>query len=802
MKKYSFCRYKSFKISVIALAANFTLMPYIVYASSELDMSFIQGGSSIDKEAWSILNDEFIPGRYFVDVIYNDKKKGKQILDVTPDERKGLCLEEEWLRKSDVYIDISYFKEVYDASRKCYKLSDGKSTKAELDVSTQTLTLNIPQQGIAKKKETAEWDYGTSAFRINYNINASAGPSYSSAFSAAALKANIGNWVVNSTATLNSTLDKDEYDSSLDMFTATRAIRLLRADLAVGKVNAGDSLLGSAGLYGISLRRNNNMSSGNIGYRPIFSGIAHGPSRVTLSQDGRILYSEIMPAGPFSVTDVPLYSSGDVEMTITGEDGKRNVQVFPLTIMAGILSPGQHEFSIATGIADDHSYLKRAVLSAEYGYGIRNGLTLRSGVVINQYYQGVSAGVITSLGSLGAISADGAWSAAKYVSQESQIGSKARFGWSKQLESVGTGLRVNWSRTQNDKFTELSGFNPADVWLRNNKKRNVKDEVNIGISQPVNGLFSLSVSTWQRSYHNYSGKDAGLSGSFSTQFAGVNMNLGATASRNTNGKEDWAISTSFSIPFSLFEKRYTSTSSVTRNKGQGASFSTGISGSLNDKFSYGVNGGHDSNGANTSGVSMSYSGDKISLGGALNHTSDNGTSGSVSLSGSVLSVPAARSVIASKTMSDTVAVVGIKDMPGVKLTTGATEADANGNLVVALNSYDWNSITIDAGSLPTDVELTTTNKKVVPTDQAVVWIPFEPVRVKRYLLQVKKKNGDFVKGGTWARDSSNTPLGFVSNNGVLLINAVDTLGDITLGECQILGSKLKEVDKVQEITCE
>ncbi|VEB51243.1 fimbrial protein [Salmonella enterica subsp. enterica] len=46
-----------------------------------------------------------------------------------------------------------------------------------------------------------------------------------------------------------------------------------------------------------------------------------------------MLYSGMMPSGPFSVTDVPLYSSGDVTMTVTGDDGREQTQVFPLSVM-------------------------------------------------------------------------------------------------------------------------------------------------------------------------------------------------------------------------------------------------------------------------------------------------------------------------------------------------------------------------------------------------------------------------------------------------------------------------------------
>ena len=171
-------------------------------------------------------------------------------------------------------------------------------------------------------------------------------------------------------------------------------------------------------------------------------------------------------------------------------------------------------------------------------------------------------------------------------------------------------------------------------------------------------------------------------------------------------------------------------------------------------------------------LNASYSGDRAYLNGALNHSQSGGASGSVSVSGSVLAVPAAKDIMFSRTNGDTVAVVNVKDTPGVKVTSGDGRTDSDGNLVVPLNSYDWNTVTIDAGTLPLNTELSTTSMKVVPTDRAVVWMPFDALKVKRYLLQVKQRDGEFVPG------------------------------DITLGQCRIPAAKLQDTEKLQEITCE
>lgn len=63
----------------------------------------------------------------------------------------------------------------------------------------------------------------------------------------------------------------------------------------------------------------------------------------------------------------------------------------------------------------------------------------------------------------------------------------------------------------------------------------------------------------------------------------------------------------------------------------------------------------------------------------LNHSQSGGTSGSVSVSGSVLAVPAAKDIMFSRTTGDTVAVVNVKDTPGVKVTSGDGQTDNDGN---------------------------------------------------------------------------------------------------------------------------
>ncbi len=80
-------------------------------------------------------------------------------------------------------------------------LTKAPSVSVDFDVSTQCLALSIPHKGLVKVPENVDWDYGTDTFRVNYNANANSGRNNTLAFGSVDLKANVGRWVVSSSAT-------------------------------------------------------------------------------------------------------------------------------------------------------------------------------------------------------------------------------------------------------------------------------------------------------------------------------------------------------------------------------------------------------------------------------------------------------------------------------------------------------------------------------------------------------------------------------------------------------------------------
>ncbi|EFR2207001.1 PefC/AfrB family outer membrane usher protein [Salmonella enterica] len=823
---FEFSGREKFRLRFLSAVIALVIAPGLAYGTDKLDFSFIQGGADINQDAWEAINKNYIPGSYLLDVIYNNNKPVKQMLEITKNDTVDICFDKQWLKKIGVSISTKYFEKGYVKDRDCYILNGAPAVTVDMDLTSQTLTLGLPQSAMSALPEDTEWDYGDNALRVNYSANVGVNELDTSSFGSANLKANIASWLIASTATAT------EDNADISMFTASRPIKALKADLSVGKTYIGENLLGSAGVYGATLASNNSMRVNDLGYAPVFSGIAKSNARVTLVQSGKSIYSEPVPPGPFEIRNALLLNSGDVEMIITEQNGDESRQIFPLTVMNGMITPGDYEFNLSAGVRDssDAEYgAKGAVGSLAYGYGLNN-LTLRTSTLLHQDFIGLSGGAATSLGYLGGVSLNGAFSRAAYDDGVVENGFKGQFAWSKVFSETGTNVHSSWNRRFNEGFTDFSSFNPSRKELcanlyssmeifgsilnqlsqescnaawRNTRKS--KNELNLGISQGFNGLFNTGLTVWWRDYWNTSSKENGLSGTLSTQALGANISLGASLSevREASGdnRKNWAASINVSVPFTVFERRYSSFSTMTTGTNGGVGISSGISGSASERLSYSVGAGRSSDGSIQSNLTGAYNGDKAGFSASYSQSSGSST-GSASVTGSALLLPSAKSLIFSRTVSDTVAVANINNTPGVKFFSGIDTSDSNGNVVIPLSGYRLNTITVDTSTLPQNVELGSTSQNVVPVDQAVIYIPFETWKVQRYILQVKDKKGRFIGGGVWAKDENGTPLGFVAQNGVLMINSVGTLKNLSLGFCNISSSDIKVSDRIQEVVCE
>ncbi|WP_348265817.1 fimbria/pilus outer membrane usher protein, partial [Salmonella enterica] len=65
-------------------------------------------------------------------------------------------------------------------------------------------------------------------------------------------------------------------------------------------------------------------------YAPRVRGIARTATKLTIRQNGYVIYQNYVPPGAFAITDLnPTSSSGDVEVTVDEKDGSHQRNPVP-----------------------------------------------------------------------------------------------------------------------------------------------------------------------------------------------------------------------------------------------------------------------------------------------------------------------------------------------------------------------------------------------------------------------------------------------------------------------------------------
>ncbi|HBB9789163.1 TPA: PefC/AfrB family outer membrane usher protein [Escherichia coli] len=798
------------RISLLALSiwySHFSL-------ADELNLDFIQGVSVIP----SILkNDANYPeGQYIVDVAVNKERTGRTDLNISKEDEQNnmLCFTPEWLEKAGVLLNADAYQDVFDEGKGCYVLAKKPHTLIDFDYGAQALNFNIPQAYLLSKTDPARWDYGVNGGRLKYygNFNKTVHDDFN-AFGNLDAAINMGRWVLSSNTNVSYSDNKTEFTSS-DL-TLSTAISQVQGDLLLGKSQTRTELFSDFNFYGAALRSNSNMRPWDArGYAPDISGVAPTPSRITVKQNGYTVYSKMVPAGPYRLDDLRPMGNGDLVVTVEDESGNKTEQVYPVTTLPTLLRPGEFQYNVAVGKKNNSNELDKAfhsdtglfwLGSLDYGF---TTTTLNSAAILNENYQSGGLGVTQMLGGLGAVSLSANVSKAHYDNEEEKTGQSFSAKYAKSFSDK-TDLQLLTYRYQSKGYVEFADFNPKDIW-RYARYGGQRSRYEARLSQRFDGTY-LSGSYWWQDYWMREGHDAGGTVSMSTSvFDSVSLFLNGSYSKYAwSDKADYSVSLSVSVPFDLKGTRHYSGNSVGYTRTGGTTFNSSVSATPTDRFNYSLGANAGSKGDRGASASASYAFDAIQtnmgVSRSYNKHGNSQTSFSGSVSGSVLGTSETGPLF-TKESSDTVGIVSIPGVEGVSV-NGSMPTNSDGNTVVWLSGYSENSININMDNVPDNMEFETTSYNVVPTEKAMVYRKFGFENVLRYILRVKDAQGNYLTGGD-AKTEQGLNAGFISNNGVLLMNMLAEPKTVSVNtgdgkQCRFSMAGLKaNTNKVQEVRCE
>ncbi|MDO3872082.1 PefC/AfrB family outer membrane usher protein [Salmonella enterica] len=795
------------RISLLALSIWYSHFSF----ADELNLDFIQGVDVVPSILRSDTN--YPEGQYIVDVIVNKERTGRLGLNISKEDEQSnmLCFSPEWLEKAGVMLNRDAYQDIFDEIKGCYVLAKKSHTLVDFDYGAQALNFNIPQAYLLSKTDPARWDYGRNGGRLKYygNFNKTVHNDFN-AFGNFGAAINLGRWVLSSNMNISHSDNKTEFTSS-DL-TLSTAISQVQGDLLLGKSQTRTELFSDFNFYGAALRSNSNMRPWESrGYAPDISGVAPTPSRITVKQNGYTVYSKMVPAGPYRLDDLRPMGNGDLVVTVEDESGNKTEQIYPVTTLPTLLRPGEYQYNLAVGKRNNSNELDQAfdsdtglfwLGSLDYGFSTT---TLNSAFILNDNYQSGGLGVTQMLGGLGALSLSANVSKASYDSGEEKTGGSFSAKYAKSFTDR-TDLQLLTYRYQSKGYVEFVDFNPKDIWRYGNQRSRYEAR----LSHRFDGTY-LSGSYWRQDYWLREGHDTGGTLSLSTfAFDSVSLFLNGSYSKYAwSDKPDYSVSLSVSVPFNLKGTRYYNSSSASYTRTGGTTFNSSVSAMPTDRFNYSLSANAGSKGDRGASASASYAFDAIQTNmGVSSSYGKQGysqTSFSGSVSGSVLGT-SETGLLFTKEPSDTVGIVNIPGVEGISV-NGSMPTDRNGNTVVRLSEYSENNISVNMDNVPDNMEFETTSYNVVPTEKAMVYRKFGFENVLRYILRVKDAQGDYLTGGD-AKTEQGLNAGFISNNGVLLMNMLAEPKSVSVNtgngqQCRFSMAGLKaNTNKVQEVRCE
>ncbi len=775
--------------------------------SSELNLNFLHGEAKHNLPDILQNNSKYPTGKYLVDVTFNKEFVGRRVLTVTSQDKDQICFSKEWLEELSLPIKYDSLMTYWDSQRACYVLEKHSGVQIEFDTNEQVLSISIPQILLRDPLLYDNWDYGISGLRLAYNTNISKShDGKTELYGNIDANLNVGKWVLSSRA---SGFKGDGFNFSEAI--ASRAIGSVRGTFSAGKSIASGTLLPSISYYGMALTSSRNMIPWQKrGYAPIISGVAHTNARITIKQGELVLSSQIVPPGAYALNNISPVGNGNITVIVEEEDGSKSIRTYPVTTMPTLLRTGDFNYNFVIGSRVNSDGTKNgdrkpfAMASIDYGYAM---YTMNLATVLHSKYQNVGIGITKDLGVLGAVASSLNISNAslKYRdkfdinNKDSQTGVSFTAKYAKGLTNS-TNLQLLTYQYTGKEYIDFNTFDSSKKYDNNSRKSRYEAI----ITQSFNTAF-VNFSLWRQDYRDKSGQDIGANISYTTSINDISLSLASSYTKyHYSDKDDYSLSMSVSIPFSIFDNRQFSTNSISYSRTGKTILNSGVSGNINDRVNYSLNAGYSENNKSISSyVGMAFDGVQT---GATITKSNNTMSASMSASGSVM-VTQPTGILFSREQNSTVAIIKVNDIPNISFNRSST-TNSRGNTAIYVSPYSKNDIKIDTEQVPDNIELLDSIYNVVPTEKAIIYREYKYIVVNRYILRPVLAEGKQLPIGSIAKTEDGSEVGFISTGGILLINVIDNAQRISIisalgDECHFsLEGISPGENKIKEVDCE
>jgi outer membrane usher protein FimD/PapC len=620
------------------------------------------------------------------------------------------------------------------------------TTEVSLKPGQREVRLIVPTDALLKDDvDMSAFDQGGTAALLNYNLmgvdNSFNGTNSEFRYLDTVAGFNAGDWIVRSRQSYSV---QDEISQVSYMYAyAQKNITSLKSTFQVGEINLGNSLFSGAGITGVQLVPEAGLRRLEQGNGAEVEGVANSTARVEVWQTESLIYSTVVAAGPFKLTDLPLRNvSSDLNVRIIEADGHQRSFSVPAASFAGGIRDSVAGYSLAVGQYRAEESEKPNVLTASGTWNLGRNTSASAGVLMADGYDTLGWASDFSLASDIRLGLRQVFSHADVQDDQGALSSATLHA---QLTPR---LSLGMSATQRTRgYLELAetAYRQDEAFLERLQNK-AQYTASAGWTNPVLGHFHLAYSQSEQ----FDGLSAQrLTGGWSKNIGDTTVSLGIEKGIHEMDKDDESDRVNLSVSFPLGGARIrTYASHDYRGTRTGANYSQTVS----ETLSYRVQAERDSADRETdlsitANVLPHYTNASV----GYSRSGSRSESYNGSLSGGIVA-HADGVTFSPYQVEDTFSIISVDDLAGVRVTTslGPVWTDVSGRAVASrLRPYQNNHLQIAAESLPRNVDIVNGYKALKVGRGSVSHVDFDVVKSRRILMQATYENGSpLLKGAS------------------------------------------------------
>jgi outer membrane usher protein FimD/PapC len=760
----------------------------VVFNTDVLD---VKERSNIDLSQFSQAG-YLMPGRYQLVIHMNKSELSEQTVEFLPPESdpKGssVCLTPDIVTLFGMK-DATIKQASWWHNGQCLDLSSLQGIAVRPDLGSGALYVSVPQAYLEYTADNwdppSRWDNGIPGALFDYNLNAMSthqetGGRSNNISGNGTTGANVGPWRLRADWQAQYQQQKNattQQNWDWSRYYAYRAITSLRAKLMLGENYLDSSIFDSFRFSGASLATDDNQLPPNLrGYAPEVTGVAKTNAKVTISQQGRVIYETTVASGPFHIQDLNSAVSGTLDVKVEEQDGSVRTWQVDSASIPYLTRPGMVRYKIASGKPSDYDHHSQGpgFATGEFSWGVNSGWSLYGGGLFAGDYNSLAVGLGRDLLDFGAISFDISHSRAELPGEATKNGNSYRVSYSKRFEEYDSQVTFAGYRFSERNYMNMTEY--LDERYHDNESSGEDKELyTITMNKqfrPLNLSAYLNYShqtywdreasdTWNLSVSNFFDigrmKNISLSlSAFRTQYDGTKddgMYLGLTVPWGENG----TLSYNGQV------------------NGSDSTNTLGYYNRIDDNNSYRIDAGTTSEGEGTGSGYFTHDGDIASMTANISTTGSNSNAVGMSLQGGMTATAHGAALHRTSMPGGTRMMVdtdGVSDVP-VRGYGGIVRTNAFGKAVVSdINSYYHSSINVDLDALPDNVDATRSVVEGTLTEGAIGYRKFGILAGEKGMAVVRLSDGSAPPFGAEIRNKNGAQTGIIGDDGSVWLSGI------------------------------